>query len=499
MSSPTLKIQLKIVPDNKDILLDIDPATTVGNLKQYLEDTYQYPYLRQSIIQNGRVLKDEGKISTFQDNAETVLIVLVKKKGSSKDMAVPSNPVSQAPGTGPTVSPSPPISTPITPSQQPILETPPVIGSSRIQSPMKQVVEVPIANAEPTITKITLAEPPITKIAVVEPPVTKIAIVEPPVTKMEIETPEPSIIKTEPMQILHESRNENSSQEVKKRKALDIAEIEAQSIAKRQNSDPNMTVDYQGLSSDMILLVDNPSMSDVTFLVGTNKQKVHAHSFVLGARSKYFRSTMFSEMVSQGDKVFEIPEFSKEVFRSFLQFLYSGTVLLNEENAIHLLNASHKYQVKQLREPCLKYCCVHLTPERVLDYLIVAKECQEEELTDLCFAMLDEKTEQVLQSESLLRISKELFSVILSRETLTADELELFMALLRWKEKNELPLAKELARLVRVPQIDAKHILNVVKSSKLVSEEILFSAMAFRAAPDEYVNHPDKMFQRRGK
>jgi hypothetical protein len=107
--------------------------------------------------------------------------------------------------------------------------------------------------------------------------------------------------------------------------------------------------------------------------------------------------------------------------------------------------------------------------------------------------------EEILQTESILRISKDLFAQILQRESLQTSEIALFTALLRWREKNELQAAKELAKLIRIPQMEPKDIIKTVKPSKLVSEEVLFISLAFHAAPDEYASNVDKMFQPRAR
>ena len=105
--------------------------------------------------------------------------------------------------------------------------------------------------------------------------------------------------------------------------------------------------------------------------------------------------------------------------------------------------------------------------------------------------------EDILKSDSFLTTSKEIFSQLLLRDTLNVLEISLFKALLRWKEKNDVHAAKELAKLIRVPLIDVKEILNTVKPSKLVSEEVLFTSIAFHAAPEEYASNTGKMFQPR--
>jgi len=195
--------------------------------------------------------------------------------------------------------------------------------------------------------------------------------------------------------------------------------------------------------------------------------------------------------------VIEIPDMDMESFHALLNYLYTGNVSLSETNTVQLMAASHHYQLVELKDSCVQFASKTLETYDALEYLRVGILCNESKFIERCFTYIDEKIEDILLTESLFQLSKELFVQILLRDSLQASEISLFKGLLRWKEKNDSQAAKELTKLIRIPQIDAKDIIKTVKPSKLVSEEVLFASMAYHAAPDEYQTNPDKMFQPR--
>ena len=64
-------------------------------------------------------------------------------------------------------------------------------------------------------------------------------------------------------------------------------------------------------------MLDNQVACDVTFIVGTEREEVHAHKFVLISRSPVFNA-MFEGPLAEEGKV-ELPDLEKDVFLMFLR------------------------------------------------------------------------------------------------------------------------------------------------------------------------------------
>lgn len=78
-------------------------------------------------------------------------------------------------------------------------------------------------------------------------------------------------------------------------------------------------------------------------------------------------------------------------------------------------------------------------------------------------------------------------SELLKRDTFSAPEEQIFEAVLNWTKHNNVSMAQSQAivGLVRLPLLTIDQLLNVVRPSGLVSQDILFNAINER-------NHADR-------
>ena len=116
-------------------------------------------------------------------------------------------------------------------------------------------------------------------------------------------------------------------------------------------------------------LFDTGRMTDVTFVLGT--QKLKAHKIVLSARSQ-----VFSAMFENNGKVNSLKnlkiEDCAEAFEAMLRFLYTDQFDESEEMAKELLPLAIKYQVKLLQHKCEEIVLESLSIENCAETLVLA-------------------------------------------------------------------------------------------------------------------------------
>lgn len=89
--------------------------------------------------------------------------------------------------------------------------------------------------------------------------------------------------------------------------------------------------------------------SDVTFMV--ENRPIAAHRAVLAARCDYFRHMFGSGMrESAASAVIPITEMKYDVFKSVLEYLYSGCPTLNTSNAVDVLMAADLFRIDSLKD-----------------------------------------------------------------------------------------------------------------------------------------------------
>ncbi|XP_064490387.1 speckle-type POZ protein B-like isoform X2 [Ornithodoros turicata] len=124
--------------------------------------------------------------------------------------------------------------------------------------------------------------------------------------------------------------------------------------------------EHYSLSSDLRELVDDPFLSDLTFVVKGTEFK--AHKIILAARSPVF-AAMIRHSV---DKKTVITDISPDVFREILHFIYTGSAPNVENVADRLLVAADKYLMEDLRTRCEVSLFAQITTDNASDMLLLA-------------------------------------------------------------------------------------------------------------------------------
>lgn len=115
--------------------------------------------------------------------------------------------------------------------------------------------------------------------------------------------------------------------------------------------DLNFEVPPSTLISDLRGLVDDDTMSDITFIV--ENQPIYAHKLML-MRSPYFRALFLGDMRESRLSTIRIEEVRHSVFLSILEYLYTDTVRINLEEAMELFEAADLYCIPRLKTMCEK-------------------------------------------------------------------------------------------------------------------------------------------------
>ena len=150
--------------------------------------------------------------------------------------------------------------------------------------------------------------------------------------------------------------------------------------SERERSKPeNSSGSTLKVQEDLVKMLEEPTNSDVTFLVGG--ERILAHKAILSARSEYFKAMFGSDVKENVLNEVDISDVEPKVFKGLLQFLYSGLPPKNlSEISLDLLVVADKYCVQEMEDLCEKDVCDNLDASDVVDALIVADKINNEKL-----------------------------------------------------------------------------------------------------------------------
>lgn len=110
--------------------------------------------------------------------------------------------------------------------------------------------------------------------------------------------------------------------------------------------------------------VNNPTLSDVTFLV--EGKRFYAHKICLLASSDAFRAMFDGGYREKDAKDIEIPNIKWDVFELVMRFIYTGSVDVNLDIAQDLLKAADQYLLEGLKRLCEYAIAQDISVENVL-------------------------------------------------------------------------------------------------------------------------------------
>ncbi|KAH9403207.1 hypothetical protein TYRP_015085 [Tyrophagus putrescentiae] len=138
-------------------------------------------------------------------------------------------------------------------------------------------------------------------------------------------------------------------------------------------------------------LLENGSLSDFTVVVGDEKpqQRIPVHRERLAACSLVFAAMFCHEGTKEAqERQVEIPDVRAEVFKDFLQFVYTGVRPKCGRLTTELLILADKYQVEELKENCEEYLSATLSLSTVIPRLKVAALHGAAVLKESCLAFI---------------------------------------------------------------------------------------------------------------
>ncbi|KAG7366449.1 Kelch motif-containing protein [Nitzschia inconspicua] len=115
--------------------------------------------------------------------------------------------------------------------------------------------------------------------------------------------------------------------------------------------DLSFEVPKSTLISDFKAMVDDETLSDVTFIV--DGVPVYAHKLML-TRSSYFRALFLGEMKESKMSTVDIQQVSHPIFLQVLEYLYTDQTRIPLETAMELFEAADLFCIPRLKTMCEK-------------------------------------------------------------------------------------------------------------------------------------------------
>ena len=230
---------------------------------------------------------------------------------------------------------------------------------------------------------------------------------------------------------------------------------------------------------NIALQFNDPEISDVTLKVG--EESYYVHRFVLASNSSVFKTMLTNGQWRESkQKIIELEEAPEceAVFEDFLEFLYSGHVILIRDNVCSIHMLADKYDVPSLKGECVTVMEHVLSGHqedalpsslawlRYIDQFIP-------ELLSACYNAMKINFEEMVKLRSVKQIesleSRDIIAILSSNDIFITGEMRIFHFVITWakvKFRNFLHHGlweelKPVLGLVRFQNIDANGLQRV--------------------------------------
>ena len=261
------------------------------------------------------------------------------------------------------------------------------------------------------------------------------------------------------------------------------------------------------LTKRLNILRKQDHLCDVT-LVTKDDKEFKAHRNVLSAASPFFQKLLQSDMKENVEGIARFEEISGSVMEDVLQFIYTGSVELTQENSEDLIATANYLLIPGLKTVSGRFLEEQMSNSNCISTFYFAEKYECEELVANSRKFIHANFASVAEMDEFLNLeAKEVERWISNDEISVEFEADIFRIVLKWVEQNKserMATFEELFRHVRLGFLSRDYLLDVVTNEvvrensgclKLVSDAIKLTT--FATEDDDLPQSPRKGLETR--
>jgi len=247
-------------------------------------------------------------------------------------------------------------------------------------------------------------------------------------------------------------------------------------------ADETRVEDLHLLSDEIGKLYQSTEYSDVTLHL--QGQSIPAHKMILASRAEYFRALFFGGFREASTNSIKLdPDTPLTAFMMVLRYIYTGKISLDsisEDKILELLLLSNKYQLTSLEQSTQEYLINSVSCENVSKIIEFNNVYSNEEINLACFNVIDADPTSVLEELNFTSISAESFKEIISRDSFSPNEKDVFLAAQEWIDTNYNTTEEErnlVLSTIRLHHIPRNVLLKEIWYSKLFPSDTILKVL----------------------
>ena len=258
------------------------------------------------------------------------------------------------------------------------------------------------------------------------------------------------------------------------------------------------------LAKRLNMLRRQDHLCDIT-LVTKDGNEFKAHRNVLSAASPFFFKLLQSDMKENREGIVRFEEISGAVMESVLEFIYTGSVDVNQENSKDLIAAANYLLIPGLKKNSGRFLERKISKSNCISTFYFAEMYQCDEVITNTRKFIHANFASVVEMDEFLNLeAKEVERWISSDEISVAVEADVFEIVLKWIEHDKSDRKasfEQLFRHVRLASLSRDFLIDVV-TNELVEEnfdcfKLISKALKRTASEENLLQSPRKGLETR--
>ena len=213
-------------------------------------------------------------------------------------------------------------------------------------------------------------------------------------------------------------------------------------------------------------------LCDLTLVTKEGKELM-AHSNVLSAVRLFFHKLLQSDMKESHERIVRLEEISGSVMEDVLDFIYTGTVEVTEENAEELVAAANYLLISSLKAISGRFLGQLMNHSNCISTFYLAEKYHCDELFTESKNFIQENFASVAFMDEFLSLESNEVERWLSSDEITVKvEADVFEIIVKWIKRNRSERIADLEKLFRVVRLhflSRDYLIDVV-TNELVQE-----------------------------
>jgi len=264
----------------------------------------------------------------------------------------------------------------------------------------------------------------------------------------------------------------------------------------------DILVDSSWCTTVLSSLLNNPSTHDVTFKT-SDGGSVSAHRVIVAAGSPVFHAMLYGNMKESSQKEIGLTSVDAATFKILIIFMYSGKVEINSDNCLDVLEAASYFNIAVLETKSSDFIASAINVENCCSIATVASAKKFDTLLKKCLAFVDFNCEKIVDHSSFYSLPCDIVLAICQSSSLHINEIDLFLALVKWQKKQEGNISKndseKLLKEIRYPMISIEDLLGKVRPTKWADPVLYTLALEHHYKPDIYDGPPNQLAPRNSR